>query len=270
MSLGSGILRKAAAMFLPRNGFAFRVARKIVNLHHGDNDCELETNGELRLARAVLPQCRVIFDVGANVGDWTSLALEIQRDASYHCFEPSVPTFALLKERAFPSSVRRNAFGLSDAAEQRKMFVYAEGLGSNSLYFRTGLETTQELEETVSLRTIDDYCAEQKIDAIDFMKIDVEGHELSVLRGARQMLTEERIGLIQFEYGGCYVASRTLLKDIWDYVLGLSSSYSFYKLHSDGPHPVPRYDLTLETFQYSNWVVARKDWAPRLGPIKHT
>jgi FkbM family methyltransferase len=184
--LSSDTLRKALAKaLLPRNDLAFRIARKIVNLHHGDNDCDLHTNGELRLARAVLPHCNVVFDVGANVGEWTELALTINPRASYHCFEPSNATFRILSARLFPATVRRNHFGLSSTAEERTLFVYAEGMGSNSLYLRTGLDAKQEIEETIALRTFDDYCTEQQIAEVDFVKIDVEGHELSVLRSVR-------------------------------------------------------------------------------------
>ncbi|HYC60601.1 MAG TPA: FkbM family methyltransferase [Thermoanaerobaculia bacterium] len=243
---------------------AFRVARKIVNLHNGDNNCDIGTNGELLVARAALPHCGVVFDVGANVGEWTNLALTINPNATYHCFEPSQPTFAVLSRRSFPANAHRNPFGLGERTEERKLFVYAEGRGSNSLYYRNGLEEKQEFEEVISLRTLDDYSATQNIDSIDFMKIDVEGHELAVLRGASRMLAAGRIGVIQFEYGGCYIDARVLLKDIWEHVLSLNSSYSFYKIYPDGPRPIARYEQALETFQYSNWLITRSDWASRV------
>lgn len=257
-------LRKTVARVLPTRGLAFRVARKIVNLHNGDNDCDIETNGELLVARAVLPHCRTVFDVGANIGEWTALALTVNPGAVYHCFEPSPATFAILSRQSFPAHVRRNPFGLGERAEERKLFVYAEGRGSNSLYLREGLDDRQESEEVISLRTVDDYCAAENIDAIDFVKIDVEGHELSVLRGASRVLAAGKIGVIQFEYGGCYIDARVLLKDVWEHVLSLNDSYSFFKIHPDGPRPVARYEQALETFQYSNWLIARSDWAAKL------
>ena len=48
--------------------------------------------------------------------------------------------------------------------------------------------------------TIDQYVTNEKIDRIDFMKIDIEGHELSALRGARNCLERRRIQAIYFEY----------------------------------------------------------------------
>jgi len=264
MTNRSDVLRKIAARVLPTTGLVFRVARKIVNLHNGDNDGDLETNGELVVATTVLPHCRVVFDVGANVGDWTNLALKINPNARYHCFEPSQPTFRALSAQPFPANVIRNPFGLGAAAEERKLFVYAEGLGSNSLYLREGLDDRQELEEAIVLRTLDDYCLEQNVDSVDFVKIDVEGHELAVLRGASRMLAAGKIGVIQFEYGGCYIDARVLLKDIWEHVLSLNASYSFFKIFPDGPRAIAKYEQTLETFQYSNWLIARSDWTSKL------
>ena len=69
----------------------------------------------------------------------------------------------------------------------------------------------------------------------------------------------QRIGLIAFEYGGTYIDSRSLLRDIWELVGAANPSYRFYKLHHDGPRPVPEYRQTLETYQYSNWVVMAPD-----------
>jgi FkbM family methyltransferase len=260
------VLRDAVGRLLPRNDLAFRLARRIVNLHEGNNDCDMRTNGELRLARTVLPSSRVVFDVGANIGDWTEGALAINPRAQYHCFEPSRATFASLTARSFPGNVQLNAFGLGSAPEARTLFVFGTGGESNSLYRRVGTPSAQHEQESVVLRTLDDYCADAGIDEVDFVKIDVEGHELAALRGASRMLAAGRLGVVQFEYGGTYIDSRALLKDIWELVTDCHRGYAFYKLFPEGPRRVERYDQTLETFQYSNWVIATEQWAPRIDP----
>ena len=53
---------------------------------------------------------------------------------------------------------------------------------------------------TVRTETLDGFCAKNKINLIDFMKIDVEGFELNVLKGAELMLSGGKIKLIQFEF----------------------------------------------------------------------
>ena len=260
------IFRKTLIRMLPRNNeLAFRVGRKLVNLYNGDNDCDFDTNGEATVARAVLPHCRVVFDAGANVGEWVAMALAIQPDAQYHCFEPSGATFRRLSERALPPNVHRNQFGLGSQNEERKLFVFGEAVGSNSLYLRVGTSDQQRGEEAIVLRTLDDYCARESIAEIDFLKIDVEGHEVSVLQGASRMLGSRSIGVVQFEYGGSYIDARVLLKDVWELVAASGRDYSFYKIYPEGPRPVSEYRQTLETFQYSNWLIVRSDWTDRVG-----
>jgi FkbM family methyltransferase len=258
-------LRSAVTSLLPRRSrFAYRVANKLVNLYNGDNDSDIHTNGELRAAQLALPYAKVVFDVGANVGDWTELALAINPGAQLHCFEPSGPTFRKLSTHGFPQNVRLNHFGLGSASEERTMYVYDEAVGSNSLYRRVGLSADQRAEETVRLATFDDYCASENVERVDFVKIDVEGHELSVLRGAKRMLFESRVGVVQFEYGGCYIDARVLLRDIWQLVDEAKQGYAFYKIFPERLERIPEYRQTLETFQYSNWIIANPEWQRRL------
>ena len=85
------------------------------------------------------------------------------------------------------------------------------------------------------------------------MKVDVEGHELEVFKGAQEMLAHKSIKRIQFEYGGCNIDSRVLLKDLFDFFQ--SYGYSLFKLFPHELRHVPRYDQRLENFQYQTWVV---------------
>jgi hypothetical protein len=57
---------------------------------------------------------------------------------------------------------------------------------------------------------------EYAIDKVDFMKVDVEGHELAVLSGARQMLNSQRIVALSFEFGSGQINSRCFFHDFWD------------------------------------------------------
>ncbi|HEX2120890.1 MAG TPA: FkbM family methyltransferase, partial [Thermoanaerobaculia bacterium] len=120
----------------------YRIARRVVNRRRGDNDIEFESNGELAVLRALLPECRVVFDVGANVGDWTAEALRINASASYHCFEPTEAAFRRLLDRGFPTNVRLNQLAVGAVSEERTMYVFGEAGGANSLYRREGLDAT--------------------------------------------------------------------------------------------------------------------------------
>jgi FkbM family methyltransferase len=248
--------RSLAIALLPtRSGWAFRIARRIVNDHNGDNNFVLEENGELRLARLVLPHARTAFDVGANVGDWTRHALAINPSLTVHAFEPSATTYRTLVASGLPPNVHPNPFALGAATDDRELYIFDENGGSNSIYNRVGTPSTSQRSERIHIERLDDYVRQAQVDAIDFLKIDTEGHEYAVLQGSREMLAAGRIGVVQFEYGGCYIDARVLLKDIWEYVRGLNHDYRFFKIFPEELRLMSEYKQQYETYQYSNWAI---------------
>jgi FkbM family methyltransferase len=128
----------------------------------------------------------VVVDVGAR-DDVEMYALKPQ--CEYHLFEPSTEYFNALKEKAEGiENIHLNNFGLS----------YKE---DTSLYNTKQESFLRYLEgDTYSQRltTLDAYCTEKGITAIDFLKIDTEGYDYRVLIGAKDILNTTRY--IQFEY----------------------------------------------------------------------
>ncbi len=252
------ILPKLVNHLPPQNEFLYRLCRSYVDRYRGENNSDIRTNGELRLLTEIMPESRCIFDVGANVGRWTALALDINPDVTVHCFEPSQGTFQKLLDNQFPPNVVCNNLGLGASATEMELHIFQPASGLNSLFRRQGLLDgwelpPQQLTETVRLVTLDQYCKDRNIDHIDYLKIDVEGYELEVLRGASNMLSEQCVRIIQFEYGGCNIDARVLLKDLFDFFATLP--YTLYKIYPEKLQPIPRYDQRLENFQYQNWAV---------------
>jgi hypothetical protein len=133
------------------------------------------------------------------------------------------------------------------------------------LYKKTGLKSGWGIDEpkkteTVELDTLNQYCEDRNIGAIDFLKLDVEGHELEVLKGATRMLNSGSIKRLQFEYGGCFIDAGVLLKDFFE--LFNSLEYIFYKIMPNGLMRIPEYDQRLENLQYKNFAVLHKSTAP--------
>ncbi|MCL5103754.1 MAG: FkbM family methyltransferase [Armatimonadetes bacterium] len=259
-----GIVRsvgKIVLALLPADSeTVYRFGKAIVDRHNNDNNCDPARNGENRVMRELLPGAKVIFDVGANLGDWTSDALKANRDAQYHCFEPSPVTFKSLSSRGLGPNVKLNNCGLSDKAGEFTFYVFGDDSPMNSLYERRGLEAKPIGQELVRMDTLDAYCAREGIKKIDFFKLDVEGHELSVLNGGRETFANGRVGMMQFEYGGNYIDARTLLKDIFEFFQEVNPDYAFHKVYPNELRPIPAYQQTLETFQYSNWVIKNNRW----------
>lgn len=240
----------------------YPLCKRIVDLHNNENNGDPAINGELCFLRERLLGASVAFDIGANVGDWTALALETNSGLRIHCFEPCRKTFLALSAREFPGGVVRNQFALGDEPGTAVLHVTGEveqgGGGCNSLHFRKDLVNSGYRTETVRVETFDLYCKEAGIGVVDLVKIDTEGNELRVLMGMREALREGRVGAVQFEYGGTYVDARIWLRDIWEFVEGLGSGYRIYKLYPDGPRRISEYKSALENFQYANYALLRE------------
>lgn len=236
--------------------------QRYIDQFNGENNHDIQKNGELFFLKKSLINTRVVFDVGANVGEWTKLVLNINYNLDIHCFEPSQATFQRLTANHFPVNVTCNPFGLGSSDEERLLYIFEDGSGNNSLYQRHGLEdgwglAPQMDTETIRLMPLDQYCENKKIQSIDLLKVDVEGHELEVFKGATWLLDEQRIKMIQFEYGGCNIDSRTLLKDYFEFF----EPYNFdlFKIYPKNLKFVKRYDQRMENFRNQNWVLINRN-----------
>ena len=107
--------------------------------------------------------------------------------------------------------------------------------------------------EEVNLLTVEEFCRQKNIDGVDFLKLDVEGHELAVLAGAGNMLLTGKIKYIQFEFGGCNIDSRTFFRDFYNL---LNPRYQIYRVLTDGLKPISAYRETDEIFVTTNYFAA--------------
>lgn len=153
----------------------------------------------------------VLFDVGANVSDYTNELLKYFTKRQIHCFEPSKSTYNILCSNIKNLLVTINNLGLSNSIGKQMLYFDHEGSGLASLYDRQLDYLGKQFgsSEEIELMTFDQYCVDRSIDHIDFLKMDVEGNELNVLKGAKRMLDENRITAIQLEFGGVNVDSRS-------------------------------------------------------------
>jgi FkbM family methyltransferase len=219
----------------------------------------MRSNGELRLLREVSAGLRVVFDVGANVGDWVALLLSVAPEISrVYAFEPCAPTYARLSARSFSATVLPRHLGFSSKSGKAALYVFDDAAVLNSLHNRRGLEDGWGIQpaassEEVTLETIDAFCEREGIASVDYLKIDTEGHEVDVLQGARKSLESGILKAVQFEYGGTYIDSRRLLKDVFELLAPVD--YTVFLITPDGLVAYPRYDQRLENFQYKNFVI---------------
>jgi len=253
---------KLGLYYVSRVPMVYRVCKRIVDLHNGEQEIDFAINGERRFLQEMLREARVAFDVGANIGDWTALALQLNPTVQIHCFEPSPTTFRLLQSRQLPSRVLLNNFGLGDVAGEAILHIIGEGheSGCNSLYVRTSLPQYREMKAVaIEIDTFDRYCQRAGLTQVDLVKIDTEGHELSVLKGMRESLRQGQVRAIQFEYGGTYIDACILLRNVWDFVKEVNPHYQFHKLGPTGARRILHYTPALENFQYANYAIILTD-----------
>ena len=204
------------------------------------------------------PGLITIFDVGANVGSFTRLLLnELANRAIIHCFEPSRATYQTLKANVRELNVQKHNIGLSHQIGELALYTDAEQSGMTSVYNRDlqHINVSFAQQEVASFSTVDEFSANQNIQQIDLLKMDVEGHELAVLKGASRMLKEQRIQFIQFEFGGTNIDSRTYFRDFWHL---LSPSYILYRIVGNGLYRIDAYSEFLEIFVTANFLAERK------------
>ncbi len=158
------------------------------------------TNLAFDLKRLITNADATIFDVGANVGE-TAIGLATQFPTStIIAFEPVLATFELLRNNTKGlKNVHVHPVALGSVTEQAEMHLYP-GTVNNTLVApdAPGSELCKEL---VQVQRLDHFCLKEKIQAIDFLKIDTEGFDLEVIRGADQILREKRIKLVLAELG---------------------------------------------------------------------
>lgn len=177
-----------------------------------------DLDGEIAAALSVLAgEDLVVFDVGANCGEYAArLRDRIAPSTRIYLFEPS--PFCCERLRARPlANTELVPLGLSDQAGEATLHYSGATDGTASLFERKGAFTGAQESRTVAVAvtTVDRFLAERGITRVDFMKMDTEGNELRVLKGATESLAQGRIRAFSFEFGDGQLNSRTFFADYW-------------------------------------------------------
>jgi len=142
---------------------------------------------------------RQAFDVGAHVGEITLHLARFFPRAEIHAFEPIAATHATLSRAvAGRPRLHAHALALSDAPGEMRVQVQAEST-LNSLVFAA--QSTADAGERVQIDTVAAFCTRHSIDTIDVLKVDAQGFDLAVLRGAEPLLRAGRVPFVVTEAG---------------------------------------------------------------------
>ena len=201
-------------LFKALAGFGRSMNRFYENRNH-----DVFSNGEytvLKKLRKIEP--KVIFDVGANIGNYAELIIKTNPTAQILCFEPVHKTFSILKKNLshHANKITFVQKGLFKENTTREINLYPENEHA-SLFDIKGLDYKIVEKEMIDLVSCDSFMNQEQFGGVDFIKLDLEGGEMDALHGMQNALTNGKIRAIQFEYGYINTTTKNLLVDYYDF-----------------------------------------------------
>jgi FkbM family methyltransferase len=177
-----------------------------------------------------------VMDIGANVGAYTVwMSKFISRPGRIHAFEPDEASFKKLQSHIAVNNmgdlVKVNRCALSDS----------DGV----LNFTTGLDrlnhiTTQREENSVSVPscTLDAYCEANAVGRVTYMKVDVEGFEYMVLKGAGKLFSSKGVDILQLEINDAVRYAGVSVEDLLALLKGYQYSLCRYDVDNNQLVPI--------------------------------
>lgn len=192
---------------------------------------------ELRLVPLLCDANKTSLDVGAAAGVYSANMVDASRDVI--AFEPQPRQFAELREMfaSVGAPVRVENVALSDQQGTLEMRMLVKDKGRSTIETENLLQDEDESPQKiiqVKVRRLDDY----DLDAVGFIKIDVEGHELTALHGARETIARNQpILLIESEDRH----RANAVSDITEFLQGMG--YAGLFLLDGQPHDIAEFDV---------------------------
>jgi len=242
-TLGFDDALKLAGYILARQGF-------------GTAGPQFEQSGESATLAYVKGPRPLLVDVGGFQGVYTKLFLGRFPAGRSLMFEPSSMNFHRLRD-AFAGSANVEIVNVALGQSAGEATLYADSnasaLGSLTKRQLDHVGIDFGVSEQVSVETLDEAVADRGIKRVDLLKIDVEGHELDVLNGAKDLFKRRAIGVVQFEFGGTNLDTHTTLRDFFHYF-----ERCRYAIHIIRPNattwPLGQYREIYEQYRFSNYL----------------
>lgn len=200
---------------------------------------------------------RLCVDIGGNKGIYTAEIIRLYPNANIVIFEPAKSNVDVLNSKyANNANIVIEQLALSNNAGKATLFSNEDGSGLASLTKRRLDHIGIEFDNTESIRTIrfEEYWKTVLGNQhISVCKIDIEGHELDALNGFGEALNH--IDVIQFEFGGCNIDTRTFFRDFWYFFQ--QNNYELYRITPFGAVKITRYRELNEFFRTTNYLAKR-------------
>ncbi|MES2837158.1 MAG: FkbM family methyltransferase [Bacteroidota bacterium] len=149
-------------------------------------------------------ELNTFFDVGANVGRAAKTMRRLFPNAEIHSIEPFKTTFNTLKENTQNLNINYHNIALGSTNETAEVKISVSNINSdtNSILAKNSKLSDDEFKiETIEIKKLDDFCKNENIQKIDYLKIDTEGFDLDVIKGAANYLKNNLISFVEAEVG---------------------------------------------------------------------
>jgi FkbM family methyltransferase len=208
---------------------------------------------------AVRSSAPVVFDVGANKGHWALMLQQEFPTARLFLFEPQLACREIISKAGLRDYTLIPKAVSARCGDRVQMFTSGPASQVASLherrdtYFSAASFTSFEVETV----TIDSVIDQYQLTSVDFLKMDIEGHELEALKGAQKGLASGVIKALAFEFGSGNINSRTFFHDFWDFLIPLG--FRIHRILPFGLHAIHEYDEDCEYFRgVTNYVAIRR------------
>ena len=228
----------------------------------GYDNSNMQKNGESIIIKTIIQNGWTVFDVGAGTGDWSTLACKYHKNIKLYSFEPVPGAYRTCTTRSTPLGAQVFNMALGDDNKETTMVHYNRNGNTNlsSMFTRPCVQKARGIRSqkiTVDVQTVDSFCANHNIPKINFLKIDTEGAEFDIMKGAFGMIRAGKVDVIQFEYGGTYRDAGTRLEQVYN--LLQKCHYVLFRITPDKLIHIPIWQTCLENFRYSNYLAINRN-----------
>lgn len=280
------ILRRInrARIKLGERGFKIPIPNKILNIaetkipefvYVDDNKIFLERKGtvsttlfytgiweenETNLVKKEIQKDDIVLDIGAHIGYYTLLFAKLAGPGGkIFAFEPDRGNYNLLKKNIKENGYQNitiERMAVSDENGTTKLFLSENDSGHNRIYYGKYVSKNFDIIKKINL---DDYFKNDSIaEKISFVKMDVEGSELGVLRGMKSILNKNNKLKILLEFSPSQMKEfgtepSELLKLLKTY------DFNFYRIKSNGVIPTTEDSLLKDQHDLMDTIFCKRN-----------
>lgn len=235
-----------------------REAERAWAFANGFNNGDPESNGEFACLEMLLDAATVLLDIGANEGLFVERAARLKPHVRILAFEPNPAHADGLRARLATVNGRLEVLALSDTSGSAVLHVHGQHHATASLSgrprmthrFRQGMT-----EVEAPVRRLDDLDLGVSGEEGVVIKIDTEGFEFPVLRGAADFLARPGPVAILLEHSFAWLETGESLIDCFNFLDALG--FNFYRLLPIGLERIRFFSANMEQAQYCNYVALK-------------